>query len=243
MTAAEVLRALEKAGSAQTRKTYLRHGAAEPMFGVSFATLKALVKKIGVDHALARALWDTGNYDARNLAVKVADPARMTAAELDRWLKESRTLLLVPYVAMLASEGPWGDSTADRWLAAEAEAERCAGWALAGQLASWGESTSDAWFAGLLTRIGKEIGKAPNHERAAMNQALIQIGGRSPALRKAATAVAKRIGKVEIDHGDTACKTPEAVATLEKTWAHAKAKGFANPAAQERDRESPRCRC
>ena len=29
------------------------------MFGVSFATLKTLVKSIGVDHELALALWDT----------------------------------------------------------------------------------------------------------------------------------------------------------------------------------------
>ncbi len=73
-TLSGVMRELEKAGSAQTRKTYPRHGAAEPMFGVSFATLKVLLKRIGVDHELALALWDTGNFDARNLAVKIADP-------------------------------------------------------------------------------------------------------------------------------------------------------------------------
>ena len=53
MTLAEAMSALEKAGSAQTRKTYARHGATEPMFGVSFATLKTLVKRIDVDHELA----------------------------------------------------------------------------------------------------------------------------------------------------------------------------------------------
>src|SRR6185503_19234980 len=77
MGLAETMRALEKAGSAQTRKTYLRHGAQEPLFGVSFATLKTLVKKIGVDHELALELWDTGNSDARVLAMKIADPAQI----------------------------------------------------------------------------------------------------------------------------------------------------------------------
>jgi hypothetical protein len=43
MTLAEAMHALEKAGSAQTRKTYARHGAEEPMFGVSFAVMKTLV--------------------------------------------------------------------------------------------------------------------------------------------------------------------------------------------------------
>ena len=47
MTLDEVMRALEKAGTAQAKKTYARHGAMEPMYGVSFATLKTLYKKIG----------------------------------------------------------------------------------------------------------------------------------------------------------------------------------------------------
>src|SRR5512134_1984220 len=78
MSLAEAMSALEKAGSAQTRKTYARHGAAEPMFGVSFAFLKTLVKRIGVDHELALALWGTKNHDARVLALKVADPAKVS---------------------------------------------------------------------------------------------------------------------------------------------------------------------
>lgn len=72
---AEVMAELEAAGSAQARKTYTRHGAEAPIFGTSFATLKVLMKRIDVDHELALALWDTGNFDARNLAMKIVDPA------------------------------------------------------------------------------------------------------------------------------------------------------------------------
>ena len=72
---------------------------------------------------------------------------------------------------------------------------------------------------------------------------VITIGGRSAGLRKAALEASKRIGKVEVDYGDTACKTPGATEYIEKAWAHAKAKGFASPAAQERARELPRLRC
>jgi len=35
MSLAEAMCELEKAGSAQTRKSYARHGAKEPMFGVT----------------------------------------------------------------------------------------------------------------------------------------------------------------------------------------------------------------
>src|SRR5688572_26404853 len=73
-TLAEVMRTLEKAGSEQARKTYARHGAKGPMFGVLFGDLYKLMKDIDVDHEIARQLWATGNVDARNLAMKIADP-------------------------------------------------------------------------------------------------------------------------------------------------------------------------
>ncbi len=243
MSLAETMKALEKAGTAQARKTYTRHGAQEPMFGVSFADLKKLVKKIGVDHELALKLWDTKNHDARILAIKVADPARMKPADLDRWARESRMRMCGGYVAMLTAEGPHGISRANEWLASSDANLREAGWTLTGSLASIDESLPDAWFEKRIAQIEKTIHSAPNADRYAMNAALITIGGRNAALRKLATAAAKRIGKVEVDYGDTDCKTPDAVPYIEKAWAHATSKKFESPAAQERARESMRTRC
>ena len=243
MTLAEAMAALEAAGTEATRRTYARHGAAEPMFGVSFATLKTLLKRIGVDHELGLALWDTGNFDARNLAVKIVDPARMSAVELDRWATAPYARMCVAYIAHVAVEGPHARAKAEQWLAACAESVRFVGWTLVGALAIRDEATPDEWFSDRLAAIERSIRTAPNAEREAMNQAVIAIGCRSAALRKSATAAAKRIGKVEIDHGNTACKTPDALEYIDKAWSHATAKGFASPAAQERKRESMRTRC
>ena len=244
MTLAATMRELEQAGSAQTRKTYARHGAAEPMFGVSFATLKTLVKRIDVDHELALALWDTGNFDARNLAVKIVDPARMKSGDLDRWARQSSSArMCCGYVAMVAAEGPHAAAKASEWLAAKDAPARSAGWTLLGQLAQRDEATPDTVFEKRLAEIERTIHSAPNAEREGMNMAVITIGCRSAGLRKAALAASKRIGKVEVDHGDTACKTPDAAEYIDKAWAHAKSKGFVSPAAQERTRESPRRRC
>ena len=82
LTYDEVMAALGAAGTEQTRKTYLRHGASEPLFGVKFGDLRPLAKKIGTDHALAEALWRSGNTDARLLACMVADPEQVSEAEL-----------------------------------------------------------------------------------------------------------------------------------------------------------------
>jgi len=243
MTLAETMKALEKAGSAQTRKTYARHGAPEPMFGVSYAALKALVKKIKVDHELALGLWKSGNFDARNLALKIADPARMSAKELERWVSECGGPFLGRYVAMLAAEGPHAPALAKAWLKSKNYAQRAAAWALVGHLAWRDAATSDAWLLERLGEIEKKIHAADNAEREAMNQALITIGCRSAALKKAALASAKRIGTVDVDHGDTACKTPDAAAAIEKAWAYSTSKGFTSPFALEAERESPRIRC
>lgn len=241
MSLDDVMHALEQAGSAQARKTYARHGAQEPMFGVSFATLKTLVKRIGVDHELARALWATKNHDARTLAAKIADPTRVSPAELHRWAGEMR--MCGGYVAMLAAESPHAAAKAREWLASSNEALRATAWTLIGYMANLDVDAPDDWFAKHLARIEKSIHSAPNAERAAMNAAVIAIGGRSAALRKAATAAAKRIGTVEIDHGDTSCKTPDAGSYIAKLWQHAAAKKFESPAAQERAREAMRTRC
>lgn len=128
MSLADAMSALEKAGSAQTRKTYARHGAKEPMFGVSFADLKTLLKRIKVDQELALALWSTGNFDAKNLAVEIADPLLMSPKDLDHWASTDTARMCHGSVAQLAAEGPHRRSRADAWLASKSEARRCFGW-------------------------------------------------------------------------------------------------------------------
>jgi 3-methyladenine DNA glycosylase AlkD len=243
MTLDEVMSALEKAGSAQTRKTYARHGAKEPMFGVKFGDLKPLMKRIGVDHELALALWKTGNFDARNLAVKIVDPSRITSRDLDRWAADSDVWMCLGYVGAVAQESPHGEAKATEWLAKPAGTTRSTGWTLVGMLAMRDETMPDAWFAERLAEIERTIHSAPNDERKAMAQALIAIGCHSEPLRKATLAAVKRIGKIEIDHGDTSCKTPAPAESLAKYWAYSTSKGFESPAAQERTRESMRTRC
>ena len=243
LTLDEAMSALEAAGSEQTRKTYARHGVEIPMFGVSFAALKTLTKRIKVDHELALALWKTGNFDARNLAVKVVDPTRLTKADLDRWSKDPTARMCSSYVAYVAAEGPHAHACVGPWLSAKLENQRTIGWKLVGALAMLDETLDDAWFMPHLAAIERDIGTAPNREREAMNQTVIAIGCRTPTLRKAATAAATRIGTVDIDHGDTACKTPDAVASISKAWGYAAAKKATSPAAQERARESMRTRC
>lgn len=210
------LGALAAAGNAQTRKTYLRHGAPEPMFGVPFADLRALAKQAGVDHELAGALWASGNTDARCLAMLVADPARLDGATADAWASGSPYHLVVDMVADVVARSSLAIDRMAQWVGSSDEYVARCGWTVMARLASDQPAIADAAFTPYLAVIERKIHDAANRTRGGMNNALIAIGGRSDELAGPAIAAAQRIGAVAIDHGDTACVTPEAVAYIQK---------------------------
>jgi 3-methyladenine DNA glycosylase AlkD len=216
MTKDDVVAALTAAADPQYAKTYRRHGAIEPVLGVSTATLKALAKKIKRDAGLARALWDTGIYDAMNLAAMVADPARMTEAEADAWLAGVRCYAAAGALAGVVGRSPIGLSRARAWIDDPAEYPRTTGYDTLCVLLREGAEVDEAWLRGLVARIEAEVGTSANRARHAMNMALIAIGGYRPALRAEVEAAARRLGPIHVDHGDTACVTPDVAPYIAK---------------------------
>jgi 3-methyladenine DNA glycosylase AlkD len=226
-TVSAVLARLESLGTEQTRKTYLRHAAREPLFGVRYADLYKLEKEIKrafrktptQAHELARELWETGNHDARILATLIADPAQLDDATLDRWMGDAGAChFLVDAVIGVLENSPLAEARRDVWRRSEAEWTGRAGWRLVAR-AAMNAATSDTYLAECLAEIEAGIHQAPNRKREAMNSALIAIGIRSPEWAEKATAAAGRIGKVHVDHGDTSCKTPDAAMYIQKTLA------------------------
>ena len=223
MTPDDVMARLEQSGSAQTSKTYARHGIKGAMFGVSYAVLGKLTKAIKVDQALAEKLWATGNHDARILATTIADVGTNGWKQLETWALVSDNYVLSDAVARLVARTPHARATAEAWTKSAGEYLGQCGWTVFAALAATDKTIADADWLTLLARIEKTIGNAKNRVRHAMNGALIAIGGRSTKLKTAAIAAAKRIGKVEVDHGDTSCETPDAVGYIAKLWARKKA--------------------
>jgi len=223
MTVTETLKTLESLGTAQNRKVYARHGAPDNQYGVSFANLQKLQKRIRVDQALALGLWKSGNSDARILATMIADPAKMTEKILDGWIGAVRYYVLADAVASLAIRAKFARGLAERWVREPAEFVAQAGWSMVARLALHDQRVPEAYFEKFLPRIQRTIHKAENRARYAMNNALIAIGSRSDELEREALAVAKAIGPVEVDHGETGCKTPDAVPYIKKSRAHRRA--------------------
>lgn len=224
MTLDETMQALKAAATEQTRKTYLRHGYPEDTYGVKFGDLKKIARKLDGDHALAQKLWKTGNGDACTLATMIADAEEATPEELDAWVAEVKFSLIAQMLARYAAETDYAQDKADEWCASSDEFVGETGYHLLGKLALENEDLPDEYFEDHLRTIEKTIHKVKNYTRYAMNNAVIAIGVRNPKLTKLALAAAQRIGKVHVDHGNTACTTPDAAAYIQKTLAHVESK-------------------
>jgi len=220
MTLTEVLRELERLGTAQNRKVYARHGVGPNMFGVSYAHQKRLAKRIGTDQKLAEALWKTGNHDARVLATYIADAQSMPARLLDAWARDLDCYVLADALSGVACKAPSACKTMRKWIRSADEWIGRAGWQMVARLAMQESELSDAELSALLKVIERDIHARKNFTRHAMNMALISIGLRNAALRKEALRAGRVIGKVEVDHGQTGCKTPDAAGYIQKALAH-----------------------
>jgi 3-methyladenine DNA glycosylase AlkD len=234
VTLKQALAALQKAGTAQNRKIYTNHGAVLPLFGVSYAELNKLKKSLGTDQDLADGLWQSGHHDARILACMVADAAAMTSRQFDAWARDLGDYIICDAMAKVVSSSPLAGRKAAIWRERKSEFVAALGWDVTGLLAlDPASDLTDEEAGQLIDQIAREIHDRPNRTRHSMNQALICLGVRKPRLHEKAVAAARKIGRVEVDHGATSCQTPEAIGYMEKTLAHraqkAKKTGKAKP--------------
>lgn len=218
-TVSQVMTALKKKGSAQTRKIYGRHGAPEEMFGVKVADMKVIAKEIKGDQQLACDLFDTGNVDAMYLAGIVADGKQMTKTQLNKWIKTGRWYMISEYtVPGVAVESGHGRDLAMKWIKSKTESTAACGWCTyAGVVTTTPDAALDMKeIESLLKQIETTIDKSPGRVRYTMNGFVIAVGGYVQPLSKKAQATAKKIGKVEVDFGETACKVPLATEYIDK---------------------------
>jgi 3-methyladenine DNA glycosylase AlkD len=213
----EVMEQLEALGTEQTRKTYRRHGATGEVFGVLYSELRKLQKRCGTDQQLADALWATGNHEARVLATMIAEPAAMTDAKLEEWVGQVDSYPLGDAVAELAAKTSTAVQRMNAWIASGREWVTAVGWQVVTILASRGNGDlDDVAYRHYLEQIERTIRSSPNRARHSMNGAVIAIGLRNQELQADALAAAERIGKVAVDHGQTNCKTPDAISYIRR---------------------------
>ncbi|TXR95056.1 DNA alkylation repair protein [Bacillus sp. SH7-1] len=220
----EVMRKLEEYGTEQNCKTYKNHGAKEPLFGVSFANLKLLKKKIKKDHDLAILLWETKNMDAMTLATMILDPKKVTTELLNKWVQEVDYYCLMDVLMTAICTSPIAIERMEEWTKSDDEWIGRAGWSLLANIAIKNKTLYDDFFSSYLEEIKTNIHNEKNRKKEAMNRALIAIGIRNEDLERKAIEIARVIGKVQVDHGATSCKTPDAEPYIKKARERAEKK-------------------
>jgi 3-methyladenine DNA glycosylase AlkD len=194
-TVKHVLADLKRRGSKKNRDGMARYGiVARNVQGVSVGTLRAMAKTIGQDHALAHALWKTDVYEARMLAAFVADPARVTPAEMDRWARDFDNWAICDTVCFhLFDKTPHAWPKIRAWCRRKEEFVRRAGFALLASVALHDKGAPDAPFVASFALIERAATDERNFVKKAVSWALRGIGKRNPALRKQALDAARRL--------------------------------------------------
>lgn len=215
---AEILEELQNVADESTKRTLLRHGATEPIFGVKIQELKKIQKRLKRDNDLALELYASGNSDAMYLASLICEPARMTKADLQRWVKAARWSMLECAVAWAAAESRFGWELALQWIESPKEKIAATGWAtLSSLVAIKPDSELDIeQLRSLLLNVASLIKQAAGPVAYAMNGFVIATGSYVAELTETAKTVSRQIGPISVDMGDTACKVPNALEYIDK---------------------------
>jgi len=209
MDLSAVLKELESYGDERTKNTFLKHGAQEPFFGVKVGDLKKILKKTKKNHALALALYETGNSDAMYLAGLMADEKQISKDDLNRWVEAAYWYYLSEYaVPWVAAETSHGFELGLEWIRSEKENIAAAGWSTLSNYASINDSLDLNAYSSLLDEIENTIHNAKNRVKYTMNGFVIAVGSFIPELTEKSKKVAAKIGKVNVFMGETSCKVP-----------------------------------
>jgi 3-methyladenine DNA glycosylase AlkD len=193
MTVKEILVKLKSLSNETVRAHNTKYGAGENQFGVKLGDIRAIAAKIKKDHALALALWETENIDARLLATLIIDVRTLSLKEVDKLVRTADFSQLADWVnAYVVKEHPEKEALRKKWMQSKEPWTARAGWALtAGRIA---RSADGLDIPALLDRIETEMPKAKPQVQWTMNTALAYIGIHFPALRKRALAIGEKLG-------------------------------------------------
>ena len=234
MTAKDIVAELKKLGNARSKQMWMTHGAQEPCLGVKVEDMKKIQKRVKTDYQLALDLYDTGIADAMYLAGLIADDAKMTKSDLQKWVQGATSDWVAEYtVPWVASSGPHGREMALKWIESKDASIASAGWQTYSSLVA---ITQDAdldlaEIKSLLQRVAKSIHQQPNRVKCVMNGFVIAVACHVKPLHKLAVDTANGIGKVAVDLVG-ACTIPFAPDYIKK---------FQARSAIGKKRKSPKC--
>ena len=189
----DALAQLKSLGDEKVRARNKRNGAGDNQFGVPLGDIRKLAAKIKTNHELAMALWDTGNIDARLLAILLLEPKNLSGDDMDRMVRSASFPQLADWLnSYVVKNHPGKESLRQSWMRDDDPWAARAGWTLTSERVN--KSPDGLDLPALLDRIESEMASAPSPAQWTMNACLAGIGSHHPSLRKRALAIGERLG-------------------------------------------------
>lgn len=193
MTLKEALAQLEALGNEKMRQQNKKRGAGDNQFGVLMGDIRKLAEGIKTNHELAMALWETGNIDARLLAILLMKPKNLSIEELDRMVRSANFVQVAEWLnSYVVAKHPDKETVRQKWMDDEDPWAARAGWQLTS--ARVARSPEGLDVPALLNRIEAEMSDADPAAQWTMNVCLAGIGIHFPELRKRAIAIGEALG-------------------------------------------------
>ena len=166
----------------------------ERRLGISIPPLRRMARTIGMDHRLALDLWKSGIAEARIVASLVDEPGKVTAAQMDRWVRDLNSWDVCDQVCgNLFDKTSYAWAKAKAWSRRKEEYVKRAGFALMAYLAWHDKAAPDAAFLRFLPSIRRGATDERNFVKKAVSWALRNIGKRNPRLRTPALREARAL--------------------------------------------------
>lgn len=192
-TLQDTLARLEALGNEKVRAQNKKNGADDNQFGVRLGDIRKLAKEIKTNPELASALWESGNVDARLLAILLMKPKELSRDEVDRLVRSVNFTQVADWLtAYVVKSHPDKELLRQSWMNdADPWAAR-ASWSLTSERIDKDPDGLD--LPALLDRIEAEMGNAAAAVQWTMNFCLAGIGIRFPEYRPRAIAIGEKLG-------------------------------------------------
>lgn len=193
MTTADVLVQLAALSNPKMLAHNIKWGAHSNQYGVKMGDLRTVANKIKLNHPLALDLWQTGNIDARLLALLIIKPKELSAQELDAMVRSIDFAQIADWFSSyVLKEHPAAESLREDWMNADNIWAARAGWSLtAGRIARKPEGLD---VTALLDRLAAEMPEAAPEVQWTMNTTLAYIGIHFPEYRSRALSMGEQMG-------------------------------------------------
>lgn len=165
--------------------------------GLSVPDMRRLAKQTGKDHRLALELWKTGIAEARIVAAMVDEPSKLTASQMEDWVKDFDSWDVCDQVCMnLFDKSPLAWQKVFDWAEREEEFIKRTAFSLIACLAVHDKKSADERFIEFLPVIVRGATDERNFVKKAVNWALRQVGKKNAGLNAAALETAREAQKL-----------------------------------------------